>query len=45
MELNEALEILSKYNEWRRGAGIKQPSPDIIGIAIDTVIEELTRKR
>jgi hypothetical protein len=37
--LREAVEILRKHNEWRRGAVIPQESPGVIGAAIDVVCE------
>lgn len=32
--------ILKKFNKWRRGAETKQPSPEIIGQAIDAAIKD-----
>ena len=41
MEIDEAIQILKKYNQWRRDNDgiIDMPRPEIIGIAIDTIIE------
>lgn len=39
MKLNEAIEILRSYNEWRRGAEIPQTDPKTLGEAIDCVVE------
>ena len=38
MELKEAINILERYNRWRRGADIQMENTKDIGIAIDTVI-------
>jgi hypothetical protein len=42
MTLPQAIEILTQYNHWRRGAETAQIEPKIIGIAIDTVIKFYT---
>jgi hypothetical protein len=42
MTLPQAIEILSKYNDWRRVAETSQIEPKIIGIAIDTIIKFYT---
>ena len=44
MTTAEALEILVKYQKWRRGADIPQPYPGIVGEALDTAIECLTKQ-
>lgn len=36
-----AFAILSRYNEWRRGAEIAQPNAKQVGEAIDTAIKAL----
>ena len=41
MTLEQAIEILDLYNQWRRGADIPQQSPQTIGIAIDLVLTTL----
>ncbi len=38
MELSRAIEILVLHNKWRRGAEIHQQHPEVIGQAIDTVV-------
>lgn len=43
MSKKEALEILIEYQKWRRGADMPQPSPRIVGEALDVAIEELKR--
>lgn len=49
MKLNEAIQLLKDYNHWRRFNGEiakspPMPKPKDIGIAIDLVIDELTKK-
>ena len=47
MKVDEALEVLKKYNKWRRGKGKKysQPgfpsdlTPELIGLSIDRAIQ------
>lgn len=41
MTLKEAMKILELHNEWRRGADIPLQSPELIGIAIDTILTHL----
>ena len=41
MEKSEVIAVLTIYNEWRRGADIKQPDPKTIGKAIDFAIKYL----
>jgi len=43
--MNDCIETLKKYNEWRRGADIAQPCPREICNAIDAVIAEMTNLR
>ena len=38
MNKNWAIIILENYNQWRRGADIVQPSPELIGRAIDFAV-------
>jgi hypothetical protein len=45
MTLNNAIEVLSKYNRWRKGTYAHSPSPQEFGIAIDIVLERLTTKQ
>lgn len=40
-QFKDALAILSRYNEWRRGAEIAQPNAKQVGEAIDTAIKAL----
>lgn len=44
MNKKEAIEILSEYNEWRRGGHDVMPPPAIIGDAIDFAINELAKE-
>lgn len=42
MTTTQAIQLLKKYNKWRRGDNrIKQPNPLRIGQAIEIVIEQL----
>lgn len=41
MTLETAIEILEKYNGWRRGEEMPQPNPTEIGEAIEVVINIL----
>ena len=43
MKIEEAIEILERHNEWRRGANIEMANPTKLGEAIDVVIKELKR--
>jgi hypothetical protein len=45
MTTNKAIEVLKKYNDWRRGAEIEIPHPSEIGLAIEIVINEITTRR
>ena len=40
MELNDAVALLTTYNEWRRGEdkALEMPNPREIGVALDTVL-------
>ncbi len=40
MTLKEAIELLQKHQQWRRGADIDMQNPTQLGIAIDILIEE-----
>ena len=44
MTLTEATATLIKYNKWRRGDEMSQPSPIIIGQAIDIVTDHLCKQ-
>lgn len=39
--MNKHIELLKKYNAWRRGSEIAQPHPKDIGEALDYAIGEL----
>ena len=39
MTLDDAVRILRAYNSWRRGDESKMLSPELVGLAIDTVLE------
>ena len=39
MKIEEAINTLKEFNEWRRGAYITMPDPKEIGIAIDIVVK------
>lgn len=43
MSLQEATEILKHHQKWRRGAEIEQIEPKKLGIAIDVILEKLTK--
>ena len=45
MTFDEAVDILRKYNEWRRGAETEQENPIAIGIAIDLVLNYIDEMR
>jgi hypothetical protein len=45
MTTNKAIELLKKYNEWRRGAEVEMPHPSEIGLAIEIVIKEITTRK
>ena len=45
MTTNKAIELLKKYNEWRRGAEVEMPHPSEIGLAIEIVIKEITSRK
>lgn len=44
MTLIEAVYLLQNYNAWRRGAEIPQPNATKIGIALEIVINHLTKE-
>jgi hypothetical protein len=48
MEINKAIEILKKHNEWRRcnefPSSKEMVNPTELGIAIDVVVKELSQK-
>jgi len=39
MNKRQSIHILEEYNQWRRGAEIPQPPPELIGKAIDYAIK------
>jgi hypothetical protein len=39
MKLIEAIKILRKHNDWRRGKHDEQETPSIIGEALDNVLD------
>ncbi len=41
MTLQEAIDILTKHNEWRRGDEIDMIDPTQLGIAIDIILNQL----
>ncbi len=43
MELKTAIIILKNHQDWRRGAEIEPTDPVSLGIAIDTVLEIVTK--
>lgn len=43
MTTTEAIEILKRHNEWRRGGDSEMDDPKLIGQAIDRAIEVMTR--
>ena len=45
MTTTDAIKILSNFNKWRRGAETPQPSPALIGEAIDVACSALTFER
>jgi hypothetical protein len=45
MTLNNALEVLVKYSKWRKGENARTPSPQEVGVAIDTVVDHLALKK
>lgn len=45
MTTTDAIKILADFNKWRRGAEIPQPSPALIGEAIDVACAALTFER
>jgi hypothetical protein len=45
MTTNQAVELLKKYNDWRRGAETEMPHPSEIGLAIEIVIKEIKSRK
>ena len=45
MTREEALQVLTRHNEWRRGAEIPMDDPKEIGEAIDIAISALKEKK
>ncbi|HEY6018525.1 MAG TPA: hypothetical protein VIY48_01060, partial [Candidatus Paceibacterota bacterium] len=43
MSIRDDISYLNQYNEWRRGAEIPQPSPLLVGRAIESVTEAAAR--
>lgn len=41
MKISEAIEILERHNQWRRGAKIPMEHPKSLGVAIETILSEL----
>ena len=44
MELKQAIEILTEYNQWRLGEDIPMIEPSLITVALNEVIEEYNNK-
>jgi hypothetical protein len=45
MTKKEALSLLKRHNLWRRGAEIEMEEPKQLGLAIDKVIELLSKTK
>lgn len=43
MKIEEAVEILKRHNEWRRGGDGEMQDPKILGVAIDKAVEVLSK--
>ena len=41
MTLQEVIDYLKYYNNWRRGAEVKMPNPEKIGLSLDYAIKYL----
>jgi hypothetical protein len=41
MTIQEAIKILRKHNEWRRGGDDAQEDPKVIGLALDKLLDYL----
>jgi hypothetical protein len=41
MTIQEAIKILRKHNEWRRGNNDEQEDPKVIGQALDKLLDYL----
>lgn len=44
MQIDEVIEQLQIYNDWRRGGEGEQPNPKFIGILIEEAIKHLKEK-
>ena len=44
MKLDEAIKVLSQHNEWRRGNESEMQTPELIGKAIDIVVNDYCEK-
>lgn len=42
MDLNKAIKVLKEYQEWRTGAEIPQPKPELITEALEVAINILS---
>lgn len=42
MTLNDAIEVLDKYNRWRKGIYLRAPSPQEFGEAVEVVLKKLS---
>jgi hypothetical protein len=45
MTLNNAIDVLQKYNRWRKGEYAHTPSPQEFGLAVEVALERLTNKK
>lgn len=45
MNINHAIDVLSKYSRWRKGVYQRPPSPQEFGEAVDVVLESLISKK
>lgn len=43
MKIEEAVEVLKRHNEWRRGGDGEMQDPKILGVAIDKAVEVLSK--
>ena len=43
MKIEKLIKFLESYNRWRRGAKMKQPHPQKLGLAIDEAVEILKK--
>lgn len=44
MDKEEALKVAKEFNKWRRGANTEMLNPEVIGIALDVLIEAASQK-